>query len=137
MRELTLRELLMAQELAARHHIPETDVRHPPGVIVPNDALLTRNIKDPNYVPYCGPCTPCQRLRRVPEGFMCPRCGNKSNWDLTKFDDNKNVKFEAGYEAPKPMPAPVPTKERWNANVLIKKREREHRRAQLKLLKRV
>lgn len=120
MNEIQMR--IMAAEAAERHRTPETNVRHPPGVIVPNDKLLTSNIKDPNYVPYCGPCVPFQRLRRIPEGFICPTCRNKSNWDLTKFDGNQNVQYEEGYTTP------VSDIKTWNANVEARRQQRLERR---------
>lgn len=94
MRPLTPFEQRLAMEAAARHRIPKAEVTHPAGVIVPYDTLLTENIKDPDYVPYCGPCVPMQRLRRVEDGFVCPTCGNRANWDLTKFNHNVDVKFD-------------------------------------------
>jgi hypothetical protein len=78
----------------SRHEIPEATVDHPKGVIVPNDPFMTEKLKDRNYVPYCTPCTLMQRLRRVEDGFICPSCGNKANWDLTKFNGNINVQYE-------------------------------------------
>src|SRR5437764_7633295 len=83
----TLSRILVAQ-MIARHHIPKSTVTHPKGVIVQGDEFMTGKLRDPDYVPYCGPCDPMQRLRRVPAGFACPACGNLSNWDLTKFNDN-------------------------------------------------
>lgn len=85
----------MAEEAAARHRIPEATVTHPKGVIVPGDEFMTEKIRDPNYVPYCGPCMPMRRMRRVEDGFVCPTCGCKSNWDLTKFNNNVDVKFDS------------------------------------------
>lgn len=86
---------LMAAELAARHRIPKSTVTHPKGVIVQGDEFMSGKLRDPDYVPYCTPCTPMQRLRRVEDGFICPACGNKANWDLTKFNENIDVQFEA------------------------------------------
>jgi hypothetical protein len=94
MRELTAFEQMLAEECAARHRTPKATVTHPKGVIVPNNVLMTENIRDPDYVPYCGPCTLMQRVRRVEDGFKCPTCGNKSNWDLTKFNGNVDVQFD-------------------------------------------
>lgn len=104
---LTMQQRWMAMELAARHRIPKATVTHPQGVIVPGNALLTENIKDVDYVPYCGPCMPCQRIRRVKDGFICPTCGFKSNWDLTPFDGNVNVKFAEGFKAPVITPVEI------------------------------
>jgi Zn finger protein HypA/HybF involved in hydrogenase expression len=98
MRELSARERLMATELAERHRIPKATVSHPQGVIVPGDEFMTGKLRDPDYVPYCTPCTPMQRLRRVADGFECPSCGNKANWDLTKFNGNVDVQFEPEHE---------------------------------------
>lgn len=108
MRELTLFESQLAEQCAARHRTPKATVTHPPGVIVPYDTLLTHNIRDPDYVPYCGNCTLCQRVRRIEEGFECPACYRKSNWDLTRFNNNVNVQFEEGFSAPIKVPPPAP-----------------------------
>jgi hypothetical protein len=95
----------MAREAAARHRTPEPiGDPHPKGVIVQGDEFMTEKISDPDYVPYCGPCVPMQRVRRVSDGFECPTCCNKSNWDLTKFNHNVDVQFtpehaEAGEKA--------------------------------------
>lgn len=83
----------MAEDAAARHRIPKSTVEHPKNVIVPGDPFMTEKLKDPDYVPYCGPCMPMQRIRRVADGFVCPGCGNKSNFDLTKFNGNVDVKY--------------------------------------------
>jgi hypothetical protein len=94
MRELTLQERLIAVELASRHYIPSATVQHPQGVIVPGDKFMTDKLRDPDYVPYCLACSPAQRLRRIEEGFQCPCCNTKANWDLTTFNDNVDVEFE-------------------------------------------
>ena len=100
--ELRQRLLLdqIAMECGARHRFPKATVTHPQGVIVPGDQLLTDNIKDPDYVPYCGPCVPFQRMRRAVDGFQCPTCDVHLNWDLTRFNGNVAVQFEEGFEAP-------------------------------------
>lgn len=85
---------MLAEQCAARHRTPKATVTHPAGVIVPDDFLLTENIKDPDYVPYCGPCMPMQRMRRNEKGFHCPTCHNRTNWDLTKFNGNLDVQFD-------------------------------------------
>lgn len=92
---------MMAEQAAERHRTPVATVTHPKGVIVPEDQLLTDNIRnDPNYVPYCGPCTPMQRMRRNETGFHCPTCGVKTNWDLTPYNGNINVQFDPQYVDP-------------------------------------
>jgi hypothetical protein len=96
-KELTPYEQMLARELAARHEIPKSTVAHPPGVIVPDDAFMTEKLRDPDYVPYCMRCSPMQRLRRVVDGFECPTCGNKANWDLTTFNNNVDVQFDPMY----------------------------------------
>lgn len=85
---------LMAAQLAARHRIPEATVDHPKGVICVGNPFMTEKLRDRNYVPYCGHCTLCYRLRRTEYGFICPSCGNKANFDLTKYDGNINVQYE-------------------------------------------
>jgi hypothetical protein len=97
---------LLAAECAARHRIPKSTVTHPAGVIVPNDDFMTEKLRDPDYVPYCGPCMPMQRVRRVADGFECPTCGNKSNYDLTHYNGNVNVQYEGA--------RPVLTIIQWN-----------------------
>jgi len=94
MRPLTPLEQMLALQLAARHQIPKATVEHPAGVIVPGDPFMTMKLRDPDYVPYCSPCTLMQRLRRVADGFECPACGNKANFDLTKFNGNKDVQYD-------------------------------------------
>lgn len=94
MRELTPYEQQLAAELAARHRIPKATVAHPRGVIVPGDDFMTKKLQDPDYVPYCGPCTPMQRMRRIENGFVCPTCGNMANWDLTTYNGNIHVEFD-------------------------------------------
>lgn len=84
----------LMEECAARHRTPKATVTHPKGVIVPGDPFMTDKIKDPDYVPYCMRCTLAYRVRRVADGFQCPNCGNKSNFDLTKFNGNINVQYE-------------------------------------------
>lgn len=101
MREPTPFEMMMAAEAAARHRTPKATVTHPKGVIVQGDELLTDNIRnDPDYVPYCGPCTPMQRMRRVEDGFVCPTCKNHTNWDLSPFNYNVDVQFDPAYVDP-------------------------------------
>jgi hypothetical protein len=95
MRDLTPFERVLAEQCAARHRIPKATVEHPKGVIVPGDPFMTKKLRDPDYVPYCMPCTPMQRLRRVADGFECPTCRNKLNYDLTRFNGNINVQYEA------------------------------------------
>jgi len=87
-------EQLLAAQCAERHRIPKALVEHPKGVIVPGDPFMTMKLKDPDYVPYCGPCVPMQRLRRVADGFECPTCKNKANYDLTPFNGNVGVQYE-------------------------------------------
>lgn len=109
---------MMAAQAAARHRIPKADCLHPKGVIVPNSEFMTEKLQDPDYVPYCGPCVPMQRLRRVSDGFLCPNCGNHSNWDLTKFNGNKDVQFDMSIEGagvipeqPEPPKPPEPKRD--------------------------
>jgi hypothetical protein len=83
----------MALECAARHHSPPSTVKHPAGVIVPDNPFMTEKIQDPDYVPYCGHCSLMQRIRRTEYGFRCPGCGDKSNFDLTKFNGNVAVSY--------------------------------------------
>lgn len=111
----------LAAECAARHRIMKATVRHPAGVIVQGDPFMTKKLRDPDYVPYCGPCTPMQRLRRVTNGFECPACGNKSNFDLTPYNSNINVQYEG---AP-----PALSIEQWNAGVDARKAARATWRA--------
>jgi hypothetical protein len=85
---------MLAEECAARHHTPKSTVTHPKGVIVPGDPFMTGKLKDPDYVPYCGSCTLCYRMRRTEYGFTCPNCHKKTNFDLTKFNDNVDVRYE-------------------------------------------
>lgn len=92
-------EMQLAEECAARHRTPKATVTHPKGVIVPGDEFMTEKLRDPDYVPYCGPCVPMQRVRRVADGFQCPTCGNKSNFDLTRFNGNINVQYEPEHPA--------------------------------------
>lgn len=94
MTKLTPFELAMAYELAARHRIPVATVDHPKGVIVPGNEFMTEKLKDRDYVPYCMRCSPFIRLRRTSWGFECPTCKNKANYDLTTFNDNKDVQYE-------------------------------------------
>lgn len=104
------------QEMAAaRHRTPKTTVAHPKGVIVKNDPFMTEKLQDPDYVPYCGPCEPMQRLRRVEDGFVCPSCGNKSNWDLSKFNGNVDVTYDDSEGAGELPKAPEPVLG-WNAD---------------------
>jgi len=103
MRNLTSAELLLAAQCAERHRIPKATVAHP-AVIVPDDPFMTEKLRDPDYVPYCSPCVPMQRLRRVADGFQCPTCGNKTNYDLTRFNGNVGVQYaqSAGAQAAAP-----------------------------------
>jgi hypothetical protein len=104
----------MANDCAARHHTPKSTVIHPSGVIVPGDPHMTDKIKEPDYVPYCGPCNPMQRLRRTAYGFACPSCGQKSNYDLTPYNGNLAVQYEG-------QPLSIAA---WNAEVERKKASR-------------
>jgi hypothetical protein len=108
MRDLTLAERAFAADCAERHRIPKATVTHPP-IIVPGDPFMTEKLRDPDYVPYCGPCVPMQRLRRVADGFECPTCGNKMNYDLTHFNGNVNVQYEGA--------APTLSIKQWNDRV--------------------
>lgn len=101
MREPTPFERMLAEQCAARHHIPKAEFQHPAGVIVPDDPFMTEKLRDPDYVPYCLPCVPFQRVRRVADGFQCPKCGRKSNYDLTPFNGNANVQYDAAAAATK------------------------------------
>lgn len=82
----------LALQLAARHHTPKATVTHP-AVIVPGDEFMTMKLRDPDYVPYCLVKSACGRVRRVADGFECPTCRNKMNYDLTHFDGNANVQY--------------------------------------------
>ena len=105
---------LMAAQVSSRHNSPKATVAHPKGVIVPNDQLVTENIRDPDYTPYCGPCvTPVQRLHRVADGFVCPNCGNKTNWDLTPFNGNVDVKYDETVEGYGELPKPPEVLRDW------------------------
>jgi hypothetical protein len=88
----------LADALAQLHAIPKATVTHPKGVIVPRaggaDDFMTDKLKDPDYVPYCLVKADCSRVRRVADGFLCPACGNKMNWDLTHFNGNVDVQYE-------------------------------------------
>lgn len=86
--------MALAAILAERHRIPTATVQHPKGVIVPGDEFMTEKLRDPDYVPYCLKHTMCGRMRRVADGFECPTCKNKANYDLTKFNGNVNVQYE-------------------------------------------
>jgi hypothetical protein len=97
----------LAEQLAARHRIPKTDINHPR---LKDDPMQKQKDDDPNYVPYCFGAD-CGRTRRTIYGFKCPTCGNQMNYDLTHYDGNKHVQY-AG-EAPPPEHAlagfpPVP-----------------------------
>lgn len=113
MREMTPFERRLAEECAARHRIPKSTVAHPTGVIVQGDDFMTEKLQDPDYVPYCGPCDPMQRIRRTSFGFECPRCHRKSNYDLTPYDGNMNVQYKGQH--------PVLTKDQWNEQVDARK----------------
>lgn len=91
---------LFALECIKRNEIPKATVAHPEGVIVPGDEFMTGKLKDPDYVPYCFG-THCGRVRRVEDGFLCPTCGNKMNYDLTHFDGNVNVQYTAAIASQK------------------------------------
>jgi hypothetical protein len=84
--------------LISRHNIPTATVDHPKGVIVPGDDFMTKKLKDRDYVPYCSIKAECGRVRRVADGFECPYCGNKMNYDLTHFNGNVDVKYESKEE---------------------------------------
>ena len=92
MRELSFLERMLVEQLAARHRIPTAEHKHP-AVVVQGDAFMTEKLRDPDYVPYCLVRTECGRVRRVADGFECPTCGNKMNYDLTHFNGNKNVQY--------------------------------------------
>jgi hypothetical protein len=109
----------LAMELAVRHRIPKSTVRHPAGVIVPGDRFMTGKLRDPDYVPYCMG-DGCGRTRRVVEGFECPSCGNRMNFDLTHYDGNISVQYEGD--------APVLTVQQWNARVDARKAARSAQR---------
>jgi hypothetical protein len=85
----------MAQDVAARHKIPETTVQHPRGVIVPGNPIMTLKLRNPSYTPYCGPCVPVRRMRKVDDGFRCAGCAGHWNFDLTTFNGNANVQYES------------------------------------------
>jgi hypothetical protein len=91
--QLTPIEQLFAAQVAERHRIPRAIVSHP-AVVVPGDPFMTEKLRDRDYVPYCGPCVPMQRVRRVADGYQCPTCGNKMNYDLTHFNGNVDVQYE-------------------------------------------
>ncbi len=116
---LTPQQQMMAAEVAARHRTPKSTVTHPPGVIVPGDPFMTAKLEDPDYVPYCGPCSPMQRVRRTEFGFQCPRCDNKMNYDLTHYNGNVSVQYKG---VPLSMAA-------WNAEVDRKKLEKIRKKA--------
>jgi predicted RNA-binding Zn-ribbon protein involved in translation (DUF1610 family) len=107
MRDLTPAERMFAEQAAARHRIPKATVTHP-AVIVPGDEFMTEKLRDPDYVPYCGPCVPMQRVRRTVFGFECPACGNKANYDLTCYDGNKHVQYAGEPPAPEDALAGFP-----------------------------
>lgn len=92
MRDLTPAERMFAEQAAARHRIPKAQFKHP-AVTIPGDEFMTEKLRDPDYVPYCGPCVPVQRVRRTAYGFECPSCGIKANYDLTRYDGNKRVQY--------------------------------------------
>jgi hypothetical protein len=148
----------LAEQLAAKHRIPPTDVNHPR---LKDDPMQPQKDADPNYVPYCFG-TGCGRTRRTRYGFQCPTCGNKMNYDLTHYDGNKNVQYAGEPARPedalaglsladrlpapyhlgthyhRPRPAPTPEqlarqaadKERadWNAKVDAKKLAKKGRK---------
>lgn len=97
----------LAAECAARHHTPKATVTHPE-VVVPGDPFMTMKLKDPDYVPYCMGAG-CGRTRRTAFGFQCPTCGNKANFDLTRYDGNRNVQYVGA--------APALSVKEWNAQV--------------------
>ncbi len=84
----------LVADLVARHEIPKATVQHPAGVIVPGDDFMTAKLREPDYVPYCLVHSVCGRVRRTVDGFQCPTCGNKMNYDLTHFNGNVNVRYE-------------------------------------------
>lgn len=117
MNTLTPHQMMLARQLAERHRIPETSIVHPE-VLVHNrdgtvDTFMTAKLREPHYVPYCLNLLECGRLRRTEWGFKCPTCGNKANYDLTKYDGNQNVKYVG---AP-----PVLSIKEWNAQVVARK----------------
>lgn len=91
---LTESEKTLIKDLSERHKIPETNIVHPKGVIVPGDELLTKKIADGVYTPYCGKCLPMRRLFRIEDGFECRTCKVKLNYDLTLFNGNVDVKYK-------------------------------------------
>lgn len=109
-------------DLAARHNIPETNIRHPEGVIVPGDEFMTIKLAgDTNYVPYCMKHAECCRVRRTEYGFECPTCKNKMNYDLTHYDGNINVQYSGN--------RPVISIDQWNHGVEARKLEKTKRKA--------
>lgn len=120
----------LAAQLAEKHRIPVTSIRHPWVKLIKNDGTedtwmqeKLRHSDDGNYVPYCLMGISCGRAHKTDYGFRCPTCGNKMNYDLTHYDGNKNVVYEPGHE-------PRWTVAQWNERVEAKKRAREERRAQ-------
>jgi hypothetical protein len=138
--------MLMAHQLAAKHRTPKSDIVHPK-VFVPDgkggvDEFMTARLRDFEgedrpYVPYCLVGPSCGRLHRVQFGFECPMCGNKTNWDLTHWNGNKDVKFDGeppAVRCPPPPPPPKPLSPReqrakWNAEVEAKRRLKAARKA--------
>jgi predicted RNA-binding Zn-ribbon protein involved in translation (DUF1610 family) len=116
----------MARQLAARHAIPKSGIKHPPVVVIRNgevDEFMTAKLREEDYVPYCLIKPECARVRRKAWGFECPNCGNKMNWDLKHYDGNQNVVYAEGY-----VPPPL-TIQQWNEQVEIKKQKRAQERA--------
>jgi hypothetical protein len=118
----------MAARLAEKHKIPVTDIRHPWVKLIQPDGTedtwmqdKLRYSDDGNYVPYCLRGTGCGRLHKTEYGFKCPTCGNKANYDLTRYNGNLNVVYEPGHE-------PKLTIQQWNEQVEARKKARHERR---------
>jgi hypothetical protein len=124
----------LARRLAEKHRIPETDIVHPTVIFKNNDGttdefMMRKMREEPNYVPYCLVGIECGRVRRRVWGFECPTCGNKMNYDFTRYDGNRNVEYVS--EPPDPIIAtqgmPVPG-EYWKFGKLQSNKEvAEHR----------
>lgn len=121
--------LRMATQLAEKHREPNEVVVHPK-VYMRNgdgtvDIFMMDKVSDNKYVPYCL-SGGCGRMRRREYGFYCPTCCKKTNWDLTRFNNNKDVEYVNGPPSPKPV---VPlTIQEWNKRVTDKKYQRDLRR---------
>jgi predicted RNA-binding Zn-ribbon protein involved in translation (DUF1610 family) len=125
MRDLTPSERLFAAQAAERHRIPKATATHP-AVIVPGDEFMTEKLREPDYVPYCGPCMPMQRVRRTAYGFQCPICGTKMNYNLTHYDGNKGVIYTNGTTVAAEYRSLSITE--WNAQVEARKAARRARK---------